>query len=317
MTIGFHASHELYTPSRLLELVQLAEQLGFQCGSCSDHFHPWSADGQCGFAWSWLGAALQATNLSFGTVNAPGGRYHPAIIAQAAATLSQMYPGRFWIAIGSGENVNEHITGEAWPDKSRRQQRQLECVQVMRRLWAGETVSHHGLIHVDRAKLYTLPTEPPLIFGAAITDETAQWVGSWADGLLTVAKPKADLMKTVAAFRRGGGQSKPMRLQAAVAFQPSQRAAEAAAFYKWGVGTLGVSELQDVETPEAFDRLVAQHAPHELAKSLRVSADIDQHRHWIEDDLDTGFEAVYLHFVGGQIERSLKTFSDQILRHFH
>ncbi len=231
--IGFHASHELYNPSRLLRLVQLAEQSGFECGSCSDHIHPWSSDGECGFAWSWLGAALQSTSLSFGTVNAPGQRYHPAIIAQAAATLSQMYPGRFWIAVGTGENVNEHITGDPWPNKQARQQRLQECVDIMRRLWAGETVTHEGSVHVDRAKLYTLPEKAPLIFGAAVTDETAEWIGRWADGLLTVGKPKAELQQTVSAFHRGGGRGKPMRLQAAVSFKPSQRAAEAAAFFRW------------------------------------------------------------------------------------
>ena len=315
--IGFHASHELFTPSRLLELVHLAEQSGFKAASCSDHFHPWSSDGQCGFAWSWLGAALQSTSLSFGTVNAPGQRYHPAIIAQAAATLGQMYPGRFWIAVGTGENVNEHITGQPWPSKSQRRQRLFECVQIMRRLWAGETVTHDGLVQVDRAKLYTRPETKPLIFGAAVTDETAEWVGSWADGLLTVAKPMSELQKTVNAFHRGGGTGKPMRLQAAVSFKPSQRTAEAAAFYKWGIGCLGVNDLQDVDMPEEFDRLVAQHQPQEIAESLCVSADIDQHRRWIEDDLSAGFEAVYLHFIGGNVEESLHTFSDQIISRVH
>lgn len=108
-----------------------------------------------------------------------------------------------------------------------------------------------------------------------------------------------------------------MRLQSAVAFKPSQRSAEAAAFYKWGVGCLGVNELQDVDTPEAFDRLVAQHDPQEIAQSLRVSADIDQHRRWIEDDLSLGFEAVYLHFIGGDIERSIQTFSNEIFPTLH
>ncbi|HUP66259.1 MAG TPA: LLM class flavin-dependent oxidoreductase [Thermoanaerobaculia bacterium] len=104
MKIGYHASHEQFTPRDLLEYVRSAERAGFELAMCSDHLFPWSeSQGESGFAWSWLGAALEATSLPFGVVNAPGYRYHPAIIAQAAATLAQMYPERFWIAIGSGE----------------------------------------------------------------------------------------------------------------------------------------------------------------------------------------------------------------------
>ena len=116
--IGYHASHEQFGPGELLELAQHAESAWFGGCMSSDHFMPWTdAQGQSGFAWSWLGAALQATSLSMGTVNAPGDRYHPAIIAQAAATLGAMFPGRFWVAVGSGEALNEHITGAAWPPR--------------------------------------------------------------------------------------------------------------------------------------------------------------------------------------------------------
>lgn len=311
--IGFHASHELYDPSTLLNLVEQAQRAGFNAGSCSDHFNPWSEDGQSGFAWSWLGAALERTNLDFGTVCAPGQRYHPAIIAQAAATLSQMYPGRFWVALGTGQNVNEHITGDRWPDKKERQQRLIECVNIIRRLWAGETVTHKGLVCVHEAKLYTLPPEPPLIFGACITDETAEWAGGWADGLLTVARPKEDLVKTVEAFRNGGGEGKPMRLQSAISFEKSERAAEIAAYHNWGIGTLQVSELQDIASPAEFDRLVACHTASEVNEVLRVSDDIEQHIQWIRDDFDAGFEAVYLHFVGKNIRQFIEDFSQHVI----
>src|SRR5688572_20836985 len=107
--IGFHASHELFPPSRLLHFARQAQRMGFRAGMCSDHFHPWTVEqGESGFAWSWLGAAMQATDLPFGTVCAPGQRYHPAIIAQAAATLAEMFPGMFWLAVGTGQALNEH-----------------------------------------------------------------------------------------------------------------------------------------------------------------------------------------------------------------
>ena len=139
MKIGYHASHEQFPPSRLLDFVKRAEQAGFKAVLSSDHFHPWSNDqGESGFAWTWLGAAMLATNMEFGVVNAPGQRYHPALIAQAVATLEEMFPGRFWLCAGSGEAMNENITGENWPSKDIRNQRLKECVEVMKKMWTGD-----------------------------------------------------------------------------------------------------------------------------------------------------------------------------------
>src|ERR671916_2023225 len=165
MTVyGIHASHEQIPPADLLAAVVAAERAGFQAAMCSDHFSPWSErQGQSAFAWSWLGAALQATGLPFGVVNAPGQRYHPAVIAQAIGTLAAMFPGRFWAALGTGEASNEHITGGGWPRKGIRNARLRECVDVIRALFAGAVVSHHGLVTVDRARLWTMPDEPPLL----------------------------------------------------------------------------------------------------------------------------------------------------------
>src|ERR671915_1231732 len=168
-TIGFHASHEQIRPGELLTAVREAERVGFQAAMCSDHLAPWSErQGQSGHAWSWLGAAMQATSLPFGVVTAPGQRYHPAIIAQAIGTLASMYPGRFWAALGTGEASNEHITGDGWPRKDVRMARLRECVEVIRALLAGEEVSHDGLVSVDRARLWTLPQRPPPLLGAAV-----------------------------------------------------------------------------------------------------------------------------------------------------
>ena len=155
---ALHCSHEQIPPSRLLHAIKRAEEAGFDAGMSSDHFAPWSErQGESGFAWSFLGAALAQTSLPFGIVNAPGQRYHPAIIAQAAATLCEMFPERLWIALGTGEASNEHITGEGWPPKAERTERLRECVDIMRALFAGEEVSHYGHVVVDRARLWTLP----------------------------------------------------------------------------------------------------------------------------------------------------------------
>src|ERR671917_2623878 len=141
--VGIHASHEQIAPSALLVAMEEAEAAGFRRAWSSDHFSPWSGrQGQSGYAWSWLGAALQATSLPFRVVNAPGQRYHPAIIAQAIGTLGEMFPGRLWACLGSGEASNEHITGDRWPPKPVRNARLLECVEVIRALLRGEEVTH-------------------------------------------------------------------------------------------------------------------------------------------------------------------------------
>src|SRR3954470_11720661 len=178
--IGFHASHEQFSPSALLTLVQAAEAAGFDCAMSSDHFRPWGpAQGHSGLAWSWLGAALQATSLPFGVISAPGYRYHPAIIAQGAATLAEMFPGRFWLALGSGQRLNEDVTGLPWPEKAERNARLSECASIIKALLAGETVSHSGRVPVVDARLYSLPNKPPLLLGAAVTETTAELAGGW------------------------------------------------------------------------------------------------------------------------------------------
>jgi G6PDH family F420-dependent oxidoreductase len=151
---GFHASHEQVAPRDLLDAVRRAETSGFEAAMCSDHFAPWSVlQGESGFAWSWLGSALEATRLRHGVVSAPVQRYHPAILAQAAGTLAGMYPERLWLALGSGQALNEHVTGDPWPPKAERDARLVECFEIMRALLAGEEVSHDGRVCVDRARL--------------------------------------------------------------------------------------------------------------------------------------------------------------------
>lgn len=249
--IGYHCSHEQFPPSELLSLVSLAGDAGFRAAMCSDHFNPWSArQGQSGFAWSWLGAALQASSLPFGVVNAPGQRYHPAIVAQAAATLAEMFPRRVWMALGSGQLLNEHITGDAWLPKTERQARLLECVDIIRALWAGETVTHQDRVRVSHAKLHTRPHEPPALIGAAVSAETAEWVGSWADGLITVMKPPGELSKVVDAFQRGGGRGKPMFLQAQTSYAATDDAARQAAFDQWKPNVLPSTVLTELADPE-------------------------------------------------------------------
>src|SRR3954468_3650979 len=204
--ISYHASHEQFAPSQLLAWTKLAELAGFNAFFSSDHFHPWSeAQGQAGFSWAWMGAALATTSLPGRMICCPGYRQHPAVVAQGAATLAEMFEGRFWLAIGSGQALNERITGEVWPAKDQRNARLRECADIIRALWAGETVTHRSLVKVEEAKLYTRPVKAPLLVGAAVTEKTAEWLGSWADALVTTSAPPAELRKRIDAFHRGGG----------------------------------------------------------------------------------------------------------------
>ena len=314
--IGFHANHEQVRPDRLLRLVQAAEAAGFDAAMCSDHWAPWSQEqGESGFAWSWLGGALQATSFSLGVVNAPGQRYHPAIIAQAAATLSVMFPGRFWVAIGSGELMNEHITGEHWPPKAKRNERLRECAEIMRRLWAGEMVSHTGHVAVSEARLWTRPERPPLLVGAAMTPETAGWMAGWADALITVTQPDEQLDAVVEAFRSNGGANKPMYLQVHLAWAPTDEEARDAAFGQWRQNTLGSNVLADLRHPEQMEAAATHVRREDLDAAVRISSDPARHVEWLRADLARGFDALYLHEVGPAQERFVETFGREVLPH--
>jgi len=312
--VGLHASHEQVDPGSLLEAVRLAEAAGFDAAMSSDHFSPWSArQGQSGFAWSWLGAALQATSLPFGVVTAPGQRYHPAIIAQAAATLCQMYPGRFWMALGTGEASNEHITGAGWPEKPVRNARLKECVDVMRALFAGETVSHDGLVTVDRAKLWTLPDDPPALIGAAVSEETARWVGGWADGLITVNQPVAQLERTIAAFREGGGAGKPLYLQVHVAHARDDATALEIAHDQWRSNVFAPPVCRDLDTVAHFDEAARFVRREDMHDSVLISSDPNRFVDWLADYAALGFEVIYLHHVGVEQREFIETFGTHVL----
>ena len=312
--IGFHASHEQLPPSVLLRAVRAAEQAGFDAAMCSDHFAPWSVrQGQSGYAWSWLGSALQATGLSFGVVTAPGQRYHPAVVAQAIATLAEMYPGRFWAALGSGEAMNEHITGDRWPDKVTRDARLAECVAVIRALLRGEEVTHRGLVTVDRARLWSRPSEPPRLIGAAVSEETARAVGGWADGLITVNQPADRLRRVLAAFREGGGEGKPASLQVHLSWADSEDQALAVAHDQWRSNVFSSELCWNLERPEQFDAAAVHVRPEDVHASVVVSAEPGRHTELLRSYLDLGFDSLFLHHVGQEQDRFVEIFGAKVL----
>ncbi len=311
--VAFHCSHEQIPPGRLLRFAQRAQEAGFDGGMSSDHFSPWSErQGESGFAWSFLGAAMATTRLPFGVVNAPGQRYHPAIVAQAAATLSEMFPGRLWIALGTGEASNEHITGGRWPAKAERKARLRECVDVMRALFAGEEVTHHGQVVVDRARLWTRPAEPPPLMGAAVSETTARWAGSWADGLATVNAPPELLRKIIDAYRDGGGGGR-LVLQVHLSWAPTDEEALRIAHEQWRTNVFSPPLCWDVDSAEVFD-LAATHVPPEaMHDSMVVSADPGRHVARLQELIELGFDEIYLHHVGQEQLRFVEVFGAEVL----
>jgi probable non-F420 flavinoid oxidoreductase len=313
-TVGFHASHEQIAPSELLAAVQKAEAAGFRAAMCSDHLAPWSErQGESGHSWSWLGAAMQATSLPMGVVTAPGQRAHPAVVAQAIATLGELFPGRFWAALGSGEALNEHVTGDPWPSKPERDARLLECVEVIRALLRGEEVTRDGLVRVDRARVWSLPEQAPALFGAAVSEETARVVGGWADGLITVRQAPDVLRGVIDAFREGGGGGNPVAVQVHLSWAEDEETALAIAHDQWRTGTVVGDLAWDLELPAEFDEATKDVDREDVTASVLVSADPAQHVKWLRELVELEVDAIYLHHVGKEQERFIEVFGEHVL----
>jgi coenzyme F420-dependent glucose-6-phosphate dehydrogenase len=311
--VGYHASHEQLPPGALLRAVVAAERAGFDGAMCSDHLAPWGVrQGESGFAWSWLGAALASTSFSLGVVNAPGQRYHPVVIAQAIATLEEMFPGRFWAALGSGEAMNEHVTGDPWPAKDRRNARLDESMTVIRRLLAGEEVTHDGEVRVHRARIWSRPATPPPLLGAAVSAETAGWLAGRVDGLATVAQSPEALRRVVEAYRSEGGEG-PCVLQVHLSLAETDAAALALAEDQWPNGLIGPPRAWDFDQPEDFDAAVADPDEAELRKAVLVDADAAALAERIAELVRIGFDRVYLHHVGKNQDAFLDRAGDELL----
>jgi probable non-F420 flavinoid oxidoreductase len=310
---GFHASHEQFTPSSLLTAVRRAGEAGFRSAMCSDHFAPWSSrQGQSGYAWSWLGSALEATEMPFGVVTSPGQRYHPAVLAQAAATLTEMYPDRFWLALGSGQALNEQITGDRWPPKAARQRRTEACAEIMRALFAGETVTREEPVRVEQARLWTRPDRPPPLLAAAVTPPTARSVARWAEGLITVNQPEDAHHDTLDAYREAGGRG-PAILQAHLSWDTSREAALAAAHDQWREVVLGSDAGWELPLPEHFEQIGRFLTPADVAPAVHVSAEPGEHAAWLRRQAEAGFDRIMLHQVGADQLGFIDTFGERVL----
>lgn len=312
--IAYHASHEQFPPSLLLELAVLAEKAGFNALHCSDHFQPWnSAQAESGFTFSWIGAAMQATTLPIGMVCAPGQRYHPVIVAQAAATLAEMFPNRLWISLGSGEAINEHFSGDPWPPKPQRNERLKQCHDVIVRLLNGEMVDFTGHITVQQAKLYTLPKVKPKFIGAAVTPETAAWLGGWADGLVTINKPLDQLKEIIAAFRSGGGAGKPIYLKVQLSYDTSFELALQEAFEQWKTNIFESSLLSDLTTVSQFEAAAKYVRPDDMHEAVHISDKLSEHVDILNNYKNMGFETLILHNVNKNQRAFIQDFGKHVI----
>jgi G6PDH family F420-dependent oxidoreductase len=245
-------------------------------------------------------------------VAAPGQRYHPVIVAQAVATLEEMFPGRYWAALGSGEAVNEHVTGDPWPAKQERETRLAESVDVIRRLLAGEQVDHAGAIRVHAARVWSRPAAPPPLKATAVGPTTAAWAAGWADGLVTVGHDPAALRQVVQAYRDAGGRG-PVAVQVHVCLASSADEGQGAAADQWRQGTVPGEVMWDLEQPEDFDRLADPGDDDALHRAVLIDTDARSMADRLAEVAASGFDELYLHHVGLDQRTFLGRARDELL----
>lgn len=308
--LALHASHEQFAPSRLLDLVIKAENAGFEAIHCSDHFEPWNRNqGQSGYTFSWLGAAMQATQLPFSVVCAPGHRYHPAIIAQAIATIAELFPGRFHIELGSGEAINESITGEPWPKKEERNQRLLESANLSEKLLEGDEVNFEGKVKVKNARLYSLPSSKPLLFCAAISEETSAWAGQWADGLITTGGEIEETAKKLESFRSKAGNDKPCNIQLRFSFASTKEEAGQGAFEQWYTNILPSDKLANLESVTEFEKEASGITIQDVPEKIPLITNIADLMYWVERFSKLNPARIVLHNVHPDQEYFIQCFT--------
>lgn len=310
---GYALSSEEHGPLDLVRNARRAEDAGFTFALISDHYHPWiSAQGHSPFVWSVIGGIAGATErLQLGTgVTCPTFRIHPTIIAQAAATAAAMMPGRFFLGLGSGENLNEHIQGHRWPPHDIRLAMLEEAVEIIRLLWSGENESYWGAFYdVEDAQIFTLPDELPPIMIAASGPTTAEAAGRFGDGFISTA-PKAELVREFAA---AGGVGKPAYGQLSVCWAASEKEARQTVYDIWPNSGLTGELSQELRTVTHFEQAVQMVSPEEASAHMPCGPDPQQYLDAIQAYIDAGFDHVYIHQIGHDQEGFFRFYAEEIL----
>jgi coenzyme F420-dependent glucose-6-phosphate dehydrogenase len=309
---GLALSSEEHPPNDLVGLARRVEETGFEFAMVSDHFHPWTdAQGQSPFVWSVIGGVAQATErIRLGTgVTCPTIRIHPAIIAQAAATSASMMDGRFFLGLGTGENLNEHVVGEGWPAPDERLAMLEEAIEVIRLLWQGGYQSHRGeYFDVEQARLYTLPDEPPAIAVAAAKPLAAELAGKAADAFINTAPDS----EPIEAFESAGGKGKSKYGQITGCWAESQEEGARIACEVWPNAALSGDLGYELPLPLHFEQATADVTAEDLAESIPCGPDPDR---WLEDIRSyeqAGYTHIYFHQVGRDQDGFLRFWTDEL-----
>jgi len=321
-TIGYAAMLEQFHPTDLLDWCEAAEGSGFEAGfMVSEHFQPWTpTQGQSAFAWSFMGALGQRTSLKFGTaVTCPGFRYHPAVIAHAAATLGAMYPGRFYLGLGAGEALNEHVIGGDWPEIGTRSAMMFESIEIINKLFTGKVVRHKGdFFTLESAKLYTRPETPVPVYVATAGPINARKTGTFADGIITVGAADEKIGMLWDKFEEGARaagkdpSASPKMLQIHVSWARTDQEAVENALVEWPNGGMPFPK-QDIKHPEDFAAMATLVRPENFRNRVLMTADLEAHTKHIQHYVDIGFDEIHLHNVGRNQAEFIEVFGREVL----
>jgi coenzyme F420-dependent glucose-6-phosphate dehydrogenase len=312
-SVGYALSTEEHAPDALVRNARLAEEAGFEFALISDHYHPWTdRQGQSPFVWAVIGAIANATDrLRLGTgVTCPTIRIHPAIVAQAAATAATLMPGRFFLGVGSGENLNEHVVGERWPPLAVRLEMLEEAIKAIRDLWTGKLVSHRGKHYtIENARLYTLPDAPPPLVVAAAGPNAAELAGRLGDGLVGVS-PQAEVVE---AFDSAGGGDKPRYGQVQVCWAEDEQKAKQTALAWFPNIALPGDLSQELAQPAHFEQASELLSEDEMAEIVACGPDPERHVEMIDRFTDAGFDNVYVHQIGPDQQGFMDFYAREVL----
>lgn len=321
-TLGYAAMFEQFHPTDLLRWSRQAEDAGFGGVMASDHFHPWTpSQGQAGFVWAWMGAlGAQTTRVRFGPgVTAPGYRYHPAILAQASATLAAMFPDRFYLGIGAGEALNEHIVGRYWPEAPIRLELLAESIEVIQKLFTGKVTKYQGKhVTLENARLYTMPATPPPIYIATSGPINSERAGRTVDGIIMVGAADDKIKNLLERFEKGARDAgkdpakMPRIIQLHVSWAESRDAAVEQAVREWPNGGMNFPK-GDIRNPEDFEAMAKIVRADNFQGRVFMSPDLGEHTAHIQHFIDLGFDEVYVHNVGRNQEAFIEAYGREVL----
>ena len=325
LTVGYAAMLEQFDPREAVELTALAEQHGFSGCMAADHFQPWvPQQGQASFVWNVLAAVGERTNGDMGPgVTCPSFRFHPAIVAQAAATLEVMYPGRSWLGLGTGEALNEHVVPSYWPEAGERSRRMWEAVALINQLFTaslrGRDTKFAGeFFRMETTRLWTMSEQAPPVLVATAGPVNAKKTGMFADGIITVGAPLEKIAGLFAKFEEGARQAgkdpntMPRVLQLHLSWAETDEEALLNAMTQWPNGGMKFPKA-DIRSPHDFEQMAKLVRPEDFKGRMVISSDTDVHRAEIQRFVDLGFDRVYLHNVGRNQREWIEVFGRDVL----